>query len=61
MPNQVIYKIDRDWLQKESIERISRELSEREIMIAKNCIEEGLNFGIDIIFSTAIKQAIKQK
>jgi hypothetical protein len=60
MQNQVIYKIDQEWLQKESIERIGRKLSEEEVMIAKDCIEEGINFGIDIIFSTVIKQATKQ-
>ena len=59
MPNKIISKIDQRWLQLESIERIGRKLSEEEVLIAKDCIEEGLNFGIDIIFSAAIQQAIK--
>jgi hypothetical protein len=60
MSNQIIYKIDKGWLQKESIERIGRNLSKEELLIAKDCIEEGINFGIDIIFSAAIEQATKQ-
>jgi hypothetical protein len=56
--NEIIYSIDKEWLQLEAEERLCRELTEEEILIAKDCIEEGINTSIDIIFSAAIQQAI---
>ena len=55
--NQTIYKIDKAWLQLEAIERIGRKLTEEEIFVAKKCVEQGLNAGIHIVFSTAIEEA----
>lgn len=55
---KIIYSIDKDWLQLEAERRLCRELTEEEILIAKDCIEEGINTSINIIFSAAIQQAI---
>ena len=55
--NEIIYSIDKEWLQLEAEDRLHRELTEEEILIAKDCIEEGINTSIDIIFTSAIQQA----
>lgn len=56
--NELIYKITKEWLQAETMDRLGRELSEDEIFIAKNCIEEGLNTAIDVVFTAAIETAV---
>jgi len=56
--NEIIYQIKKVWLQAEAIDRLGRELTEDEILTAKDCIEEGLNTSIDIVFTAAIQQAV---
>ena len=54
----IIYSITKDWLQKEALERIGRELTEDEISIAKKNIECGLDTSIDTVFTVSIQEAV---
>jgi hypothetical protein len=57
-PDELIYKITKNWLQAEAVDRLERELTDDELFTAKKCIEDGINTAIDIVFSTAIQTAV---
>jgi len=59
--DELIFSITKDWIQKESIQLIGRNLTECELYTVKKCIEWGLLTDIDTIFKTAIREAIKIK
>lgn len=54
----LIFYISKGWLQKEAQRIINRQLTESEIDIAKKCIDFGLSTNIDVVFKTAISEAI---
>jgi len=55
----LLFYVSREWLQQEAKRTINRELNDAEIATAKKCIDFGLSTGIDIVFRTAIQEAIK--
>ena len=55
----IIFAIKIKDLQGEAIQRIGRKLTEEELYQASKGIESGLSFGLDIIFKTAIEEAIE--
>ena len=57
--NEIIFKITKEWIQIESNQLIGRDLTDDELYTVKKCIEWGLLTDIDIVFKTAIYEAIK--
>ncbi len=56
--NQRIFLLTSEDLQEVSIDLIGRPLNEHELRIATKCLQEGLSYDIDVIFKTAIEEAI---
>lgn len=56
---EIIFAIKVRDLQNEAIQRIGRELTEDEIISASKGMESGLSFDIDVVFSTAIGEAVR--
>ena len=56
--NEIVFAITKEDLQYEAMEKIGRTLSEDEIEIAKNGIEEGLLFDIDTVYNTIFTEMI---
>jgi hypothetical protein len=56
----VIFSINLEDLQEEAVRHIKRKLTDDEVDTAKKCIEWGLYTGIDIVFKSAIDEAVKQ-
>jgi hypothetical protein len=54
----LIFAITLEDLQRESKEKIGRELTEEEIYIAKKGLESGLSTGIDVIYNTIFSEMI---
>ncbi len=54
----LVFAITLEDLQRESKEKIGRELTEEEIYIAKKGLESGLLFGIDTIYNTIFTEMI---
>lgn len=55
----IIFAIKIKDLQNEAIQRIGRKLTEEELYQASKGIESGLSFGVDIVFRTAIEEAVE--
>jgi hypothetical protein len=56
--DQVIFSITLSDLQVVAKEKIGRELTEDEVMIAKDGLEEGLLFDIDTVYDTIFEEMI---
>jgi len=54
----IVFAIRIEDLQWEAVQRIGRELTERELHQASKGIESGLSFDIDTVFETAIEEAV---
>lgn len=58
--NRTIFSITTDDLQGEAIQKLSRELTDEEIDLAKDYLEWGILSGIDIVYNTIFND-IKEK
>jgi len=58
--NSIIFSINLEYLQEEAVRYIKRKLTDEEIHTAKKCVDWGLSTGIDIVFKSAIDEAVKQ-
>jgi hypothetical protein len=56
----LFFSINLEDLQEEAVRHIKRKLTDEEVDTAKKCIEGGLYTGIDIVFKSAIDEAVKQ-
>lgn len=58
--NKIIFAITKEDLQYEAKEKIGRELTDEEILIAKKGLENGLLFDIDTVYQTIFDEIIEQ-
>ncbi len=58
--SKIIFAITEYDLQYEAKEKIGRELTEEEILIAKKGIESGLLFGIDTVYKTIFSEMLER-
>lgn len=56
--NEAIFTISVEDLQQEALNVARRKLTDKELRVAVKGINEGLSFGIDTIFRTAIEEAV---
>lgn len=56
--DRVIYLITEEDVQASAISQVGRRLNDEELRTAKKCVESGLGFGLDVVVSTAIEEAI---
>ena len=56
--DEIIFQISKKEIQYEAKEKIGRELSDDEILVAKKGLEWGLLTGIDIIYDTIFSEII---
>lgn len=54
-----VFSISIDDLQREALNVIGKKLTDKELRVAVKGINEGLSFGIDTIFRTAIEEAVE--
>ncbi|MBI4845133.1 MAG: hypothetical protein HY810_01445 [Candidatus Omnitrophica bacterium] len=54
-----VFSISIEDLQQEALNVTGRKLTDKELRVAVKGINEGLSFGIDTIFKTAIEEAIE--
>lgn len=57
---EILYSIGTRQMQDEARRRIGRFLTEWELDIVQEHLEEGLNFDIDTVFTTAIEVALEK-
>lgn len=58
--SKLVFAIRVEDIQHEALTYLGRELSEEEILIAKDGLEWGLLTGIDVIYSTIFNEMIKK-
>lgn len=58
--NEVIFAITKEDLQYEAIEKIGRELTDEEILVAKKALEWGIGESIGIVYKTIFSEMIEQ-
>ncbi|MFA4851983.1 MAG: hypothetical protein WC599_05640 [Bacteroidales bacterium] len=58
--NKIVFAITEDDLQYEAKEKIGRELTDEEILIAKKGLEWGLNTNIDTVYGTIFNEMLKK-
>jgi hypothetical protein len=58
--NEILYAITKEDVQLEAKRFLGRELSEDEILQAKDCIEWGIGESIDDIYSTIFNEVIEK-
>lgn len=58
--NEIVFAITKEDLQYEAIEKIGRELTDEEILIAKKALEWGIGEGLGIVYSTIFTEMIEQ-
>ncbi len=56
--NEIVFAISKEDLQFEAREKIGRELTKEEILIAKKGLENGLLFDIDTVYRTIFSEMI---
>lgn len=56
--SDAIFLISREDLQQEAFNLVGRKLTDKELRVAVKGINEGLAFGIETIFRTAIEEAV---
>jgi hypothetical protein len=56
--DETIFLISQEDLQEEAFNLVGRKLTDNELRVAIKGINEGLSFGIDTIFCTAIEEAV---
>jgi hypothetical protein len=56
--NKAIFAISVEDLQQEALNVTGKKLTDKELRVAVKGINEGLSFGIDTIFRTAIEEAV---
>jgi hypothetical protein len=57
--NEAVFAISVGDLQHEALNVMGRKLTDKELHVAIKGINEGLSFGIDTIFKTAIEEAVE--
>lgn len=57
--DEILFSVTAEELQNEAVNRIGRKLTDEELYSAQKGIESGLSFGIEIIFKTAIDDAVE--
>lgn len=57
--NKIIFSVRVEELQQETVRLIGRELNNMELHTALKGIKAGLSFNIEIVFKTAIEEAIE--
>lgn len=60
MNGSIVFSITVDDLQEEAMRYIKRKLTDEEIYTAKKCIEWGLCSGINIVYKSAIDEAVNR-
>lgn len=58
--NEIFFAITREDLQYEAKEKIGRELTDEEILIAKKALEWGIGESIGIVYNTIFSEMIEQ-
>ena len=58
--NEIVFAITREDLQYEAKEKIGRELTDEEILIAKKGLEWGIGESIGIVYNTIFSEMIEQ-
>lgn len=57
--NEAIFTISVEDLQQEALNVTGGKLTDKELRVAVKGVNEGLSFGIDTVFKTAIKKAVE--
>jgi len=58
--NEIIFAITKEDLQYEAIEKIGRQLTDEEMLIAKKAIAWGVGESIGIVYNTIFSEMIEQ-
>lgn len=58
--NEIIFAITKEDLQYQAIEKIGRQLTDEEMLIAKKAIEWGVGESIGIVYNTIFSEMIEQ-
>ncbi len=55
----ILFSVNVGWVQAEAKQRINRRLTDSELLLVKDGLEEGLGFDIETVFETAIDDAVR--
>jgi hypothetical protein len=55
----ILFSVNVGWVQAEAKQIINRRLTDSELLIVKDGLEEGLGFDIETVFETAIDDAVR--
>ena len=58
--NETLFAITREDLQNEAIEKMGRQLTDEEILVAKKSLEWAIGESIGIVYNTIFSEIIKQ-
>jgi hypothetical protein len=56
---EILFSINVGWVQAEAKQRINRGLTDSELFLVKDGLEEGLGFDIETVFEAAISEAVR--
>ncbi|MFZ1976744.1 MAG: hypothetical protein WAV76_02215 [Bacteroidota bacterium] len=56
---EILFSVNVGWVQAEAKQRINRRLTDSELLLVKDGLEEGLGFDIETVFETAIDDAVR--
>jgi hypothetical protein len=56
---KILFSVNVGWVQEEAKQRINRRLTDSELLLVKDGLEEGLGFDIETVFEAAINEAVR--
>ena len=56
---EILFSVNVGWVQAEAEQRINRRLTDSELLLVKDGLDEGLGFDIETVFDAAIDEAVR--
>jgi len=56
---EILFSVSVGWVQAEAEQRINRRLTDSELLLVKDGLDEGLGFDIETVFEAAIEEAVR--
>jgi hypothetical protein len=56
---KILFSVNVGWVQAEAEQRINRRLTDSELLLVKDGLDEGLGFDIETVFEAAISEAVR--
>jgi hypothetical protein len=56
---EILFSVNVGWVQAEAEQRINRRLTDTELLLVKDGLDEGLGFDIETVFEVAIEDAVR--